>query len=236
MSATEKIRVILVEDDQDLRETIQEYMSHVGFSVKAVACGMDYYQAIALESYNVAVIDVMLPDQSGLVLAEYTRKNTNCAIIVLTAINTLEIRVSSYGQGADLFLAKPVDCQELVAAITSLSKRHEITPPVAPAQEVATYVLDRDSRSIIIPAGTQIALTHKEFQLLSVLALTPCELVPREELLDQIYLHHDESTSRALDTLVRRVRGKIGRNAEKPSPLLSSYGCGYSFSAPIKIK
>ncbi len=234
---SERIRVLLVEDDQDLCETIKTYLSLVGFSVTAVNCGADYYKALAADTFNAAIIDINLPDQSGLVLAEYTRKNTQLAIIILTAGDTLKMRIESYQKGSDLFLAKPVDCQELEAAIKSLVSRKISASHHSSGTDIEhdVWSLDRHSRQLFSPDGKAISLTGKEYHFLDLLAVTPGVAIKREYLLDQLYSCNDDSTNHSLETLVSRVRNKITRLSGLSSPILCVYGVGYSFSTPFSL-
>lgn len=123
MSANEAIRVILVEDDEPLQASLVNFLELSGFALTAVADGVSFYRALADATFDVAVVDLGLPDQSGETLIEYLRQNTTTPIIVVTARDTLDTRVGCYRTGADLFLAKPIDGRELAAAIASLAGR-----------------------------------------------------------------------------------------------------------------
>ena len=112
-------RVIIVEDDQDLRESLVEFLNLAGHDVSGVGSGLEFYQAIAASSFAIAVVDVGLPDQCGYVITEYIRKNPAMGVIMLTARDAIEDRVRGYDAGADLYMVKPVDSRELGAAITS---------------------------------------------------------------------------------------------------------------------
>lgn len=117
------IRVIIVEDDRDLRESLVEYLSLDGHDVTGVGSALEFYQALASSTFMIAVMDIGLPDQCGYVMAEFVRRNTPMGIIILTARSSIEDRVNGYRAGGDLYLVKPVDCRELSAAITSLAER-----------------------------------------------------------------------------------------------------------------
>lgn len=231
------IRVILVEDDQDLADSIQQFLTLSGFAVTTVGSGLEYYQAIAANVFDVAVIDIQLPDQSGLVLAEYTHNNTQLAIIIITASDTIEMRVKSYGKGSDLFLSKPVDCLELEAAIKNLvARRHELSREnVGKHSESKAWMLERNSRSLTSPKGASVTLTAKEFTLLEQFVGKQGSSISRDHLLSRLYPRNDQYTSKSLDTLVSRTRTKLATISSPPSPLLSVYGIGYSFGAHLQL-
>lgn len=234
----EQTDVIYVEVDHDLRECIQKYLPLAGISVTTVSGEKNYYRALDQGNFAVAVIDIGQSDQAGLLLAEYTRNNTQLAIIILTALNTLETRINSYNRGGDLFLSKPIECLELAAAIKSLASRRKQEQVSVPALTPLTdgWVLLRQGWRLIQPNGGILPLTRKEFQVMELLATTPGEPIARERLLAHIYLRNDEYTSQALDTLIRRLRSKISHHSDQTSPILTAYGIGYCFSAPVQIR
>ncbi len=116
-------KIIFVEDDQDLRESIVQYLEDDGISMTAIGTAHEFISCLDSDTFDVAIIDVGLPDLSGYVLAEYARLKTDLGIIMLTARGKIEARVQGYLAGADLYLVKPVDMNELLAAITNLAKR-----------------------------------------------------------------------------------------------------------------
>lgn len=234
------IPILLVEDDPVLRESLTEYLQAVGHQVTAVGDSLAYYRALAEHEFAVVVIDLGLPDQDGVVLVEYTRNNTACAIIVMTARDTLDTRVDCYQIGADLFLGKPVYGRELEAAISSLARRRQAAPdlrtepPAAPAESIAgVWRLIARQRALMFPNGYLLELTPREYRLLYLLAGGDGEPVPRCLLLDALYGRQDESAQRALETLVRRTRKKIAERYFGPSPILTQHGFGYVLAAPL---
>ena len=118
-----EFNIIIVDDDADLLESMTRYIEDDGFYVIVVGCARDFYRYLANEPFAVAVIDIGLPDQSGYELTDYVRRNTDIRIIILTARSEIQERVKGYDSGADLYLVKPVNMEELMAAIASLAKR-----------------------------------------------------------------------------------------------------------------
>lgn len=230
-----QVRVILVEDDQVLRESLRDYLTLTGCQVDAVESGIGFYHLLSRQTYDVAVIDIGLPDQSGYVLTEYARANTGMGLVIITAHDSLEARISGYQAGSDLFLAKPVDGRELVAAITSIAsrckERNRQETTAAPR-----WGLSATRWILTTPSGINVALTAKEYQVLCLLVEAAGETVERDTLTCRLYGNSSESSSRSLDTLVGRLRKKLA--AQSPAeelPVMSVYGRGYRMSASCAI-
>jgi DNA-binding response OmpR family regulator len=239
MSTT--ISILLVEDDSVLCRSLTDYLGAIGHTVTAVSDSLSYYRALSERTFDVVVIDLGLPDQDGAILIQYTRQNTPSAIIVITARDTLDTRVTCYETGADLFLGKPVKGRELAAAISSLARRRQAmtdqaTDPNATANADApgVWCLIASQRALRLPTGELITLTPREYRLLYLLANGNGEPVPRAVLLDALYARQDESAQRALETLIRRTRKKIAERYSGPSPILTQHGFGYVLTAPFR--
>jgi DNA-binding response OmpR family regulator len=231
------IKVLVVEDDLDLRDSVVEYLNMAGLAAFGVGTAAEFYHAQISGDWCVAVVDIGLPDQSGYVLVEYIRSNSDMKVIILTARDTVDDRVKGYDSGADLYLIKPVDCRELAAAIVSLAQRQQmrVEQHNSPRPQVESWCLHRNDWSITAPNGASIELTAKEMQFLGLLAETPGKPVTRETLLSKLYLRYDEYTSRSLDSLVRRLRAKIMTASGFSAPIKTAHAVGYCFSSPLLI-
>ncbi|MBN1279692.1 MAG: response regulator transcription factor [Chlorobium sp.] len=231
-------RIIIVEDDRDFRESIMEYLALAGFEVTGVASALDFYQKIARERYLLVILDISLPDQDGLVLAEYVRKNTDMRIIMLTAQSSQKSKVIAYESGADLYLTKPVDFPELLASITSILGRLTVgtssRPEPEPDNEKQHWQLQRNDWSMLTPKEEIIQLTAKEFDLIEKLASLPNQVVERQVLLKALDYENDEFGNRSLDALIHRLRRKKDGLSCR-IPIKTAHGSGYCFSEPIVI-
>lgn len=236
---SESVRIIVVEDDDDLRESVREFLTLSGYQVTAVGTGRAFYRALDEASYTIAVIDIGLPDQSGLVLAEYLRANTTTGIIILTARDGEEDQLKGYDAGADLYLTKPVASRVLCSAISRLADRLKFMTSIDEAiqRQGASHGWDlcKEAWSLISPGGQTVQLTSLEYRFIAFLATSAGQQASREQLLSHFYRHADEYTGRALDALVRRLRSKLGNLPEPANPIKSIYGFGYCFSEPITI-
>lgn len=228
------LRILLVEDDHDLRESVEECLSLAGYNIRGVSSGMECYRALGESTFNIAIIDLGLPDQDGFILANYIRKNTAMKVIILTARSSVEDRVRGYDAGADLYLVKPVDFRELTAAINSLGER--ILPALDPRVSTPErWQLVRDSWQIVAPDGVIISLTGKELHFVETLLVNHGKPVKRETIIEQLGYGDVEYASRAMDSLVRRLRRKIESSTRCEPPIRTVHAIGYCFSAPVII-
>jgi DNA-binding response OmpR family regulator len=225
------VHVLLVEDDIDLSSSLSAYLSNAGFAVTAVGSCLECYTVLSREQYQVVLVDVTLPDQSGFVLAEYLRANTSMKIIILTAHERVEDRVRGYAAGAHNYFVKPVDARELQAAIMSLVNADH---PSSTGMSGEAWRLLRQSWQLKAGHGDTIKLTSLELQFLELLAADAGQVVSRNTLLNALYKRHDEHSNRALDSLVRRLRAKIVA-CGCPSPIMTAHAVGFCFSAPFII-
>ena len=234
----EQIRIIIVEDDHVLRESLIEYLTLVGYQVTGAGSGREFYRALDSGQYDLAIIDIGLPDQSGLVLAAYLHANTTMGIIILTAKDGDEDQLSGYESGADLYMTKPVSAKVLASAIAKLAKR--VNPPTASAQQnefSGCWLLDQTSWTLLAPDNTLIELTSLELEFIKMLMKSSGDSVSRELLIKQLYPNRiDDYSGRALDALVRRLRDKISTASGRPNPVKSSYGVGFCFAEPLALK
>ena len=236
-------RVIVVEDDRDFRESMVEYLVLNGLDVTGVESALQFYQSSTLLYYDIAILDIGLPDQNGLVLAEYIRNNTSMRIIMLTAQSSLESKINAYAVGADIYLVKPVDFSELSASIYSMLCRLDANQSLPHSQQTVEptpenkqpqWTLLRRNWRLCLPTGEEIKLTSKEFDLVERLALSSNTVVLRSVLVSCLGYENNEQGNRSLDALVHRLRLKKD-GLEYDIPVKTVHGSGYIFSAPITI-
>ena len=238
MLRQDPIKLLLVEDDTDLRENVTEFFELSGYRVTAVVNAAGFYQALEKDSYQVAVIDIGLPDQSGLMLAKHLRGiNPGSGIIILTANDAESIKVKGYKAGADNYLVKPVSGPLLESAIESLLVRlRHVAPPAAmegPAAAdggMSRWRLSARRWMLIAPCGTEIKLTAREVKFLTCLAEARGGTVKRHHFLGMLYPTIDAYSGRAMDAMVRRLRKKIADSlSHSEQPIKTVYGSGYCF-------
>jgi len=229
-------KILLVEDDTDLRESLHEYLHLSGFHVCSVGSGMEFYPQLNSGQFAVAIIDIGLPDQSGYVLAEYCRTNTNLRIIIITANDTPDARLESYKAGGDLFFSKPLDTEELAAAIKNLvTRKAQSNTSPSTVEDTSQWRLDKSKWILISPDGDSIKLTAKELIIVETMGASAGTPIERKTLLQKLYPRVDSYTSRSLDTLMRRLRSKCFEQTQKTLPIQTVHGTGFCFSAGLKL-
>lgn len=228
-------RIILVEDDEVLRQGLADYLRLAGLNVTDVASGIEFYRALRKEQFDVAILDVNLPDTTGFELARDLRADHHMGIIILTARTGRADRLQAYQDGADIFLNKPVDGAELALAIRNLADRmrqgrQQDAAPVA--SEDASWRLDVPHQRLTAPDATILALTPRESMLLELLADARGSVISRASI-EAILGYADKSPGgRGLDATVRRLRAKaeaIGIDL----PVQNVHALGLRFTATI---
>ncbi len=232
--------IIIVEDDKPLLNSVVKYLTLDGYQVTGVSSAHEFYQQIFTKPYAVAILDVGLPDQSGLVLTEYVRKNTEMRIIMFTACVTIDDQLAGHQAGADIYLVKPVDFRQLSASIATLLSR--LAPPSIPLRFAREMLQPAPSSWRLIslqwmlqtPMGVSIKLTTKEFDFITLLVTNPKAIVARPELLAKLGYLNNESGNHSLQSLINRLRHKI-ESHNIPSPIQTSHAVGYIFLADIIV-
>ena len=230
------VNAILVEDDLDLRASLVDALSTAGHDVVGVGSAIELYQRLAVSQFDAAILDVNLPHYDGLSIASYLSEKTDMAIVMITGRGASEDRVKGYLSGADLYLVKPVDCEELSAALDSLvRKRRNRAKPVAADADAAGWHLDRTAFRLHGPDGAQVLLTRRETQLLERLSREPGIVAPRTEILSLLGYDGGDPGSRALDAAISRLRAKVHAECGVTLPVQTVQGVGFVFSGPIRL-
>jgi DNA-binding response OmpR family regulator len=236
------IRVILVEDDHDLRQSVADYLRLRKINVTEVASGIALYRALRQERYDIAVLDVNLPDVSGFDLARDLGSQRDIGIIMLTARTGRDDRVRGYADGADLYLTKPFDSEELALAIANLCRRirrasaqktAEAPTLVVPGVNVP-WRLDRQSQTLRASEGAAVKLSARETILLEYMAQRPAATVSRDEistLFSQVELAPE---SRRIDAAFARLRAKLKAVGLEP-PVQVVHGAGLRLVRMIHV-
>ena len=226
-------KVILVEDNDDLRLLLTEELELEALSVTAVECAIACYQALVIETFDVAILDVGLPDQSGLEIARYLRRKTELGIVMLTARSGEEERIAGYEAGADIYYVKPVSGRELALAVKNLSFRFRGRAGRRTAEE-AVWVFDQSDWSLASPAGVKQPLSGKEKQFVEALMSEGGRVAKRSELLALLGYQEDEFGHHALNTLVLRLRKKYA-DENTTLPIKTVRGVGYQFCSRFLV-
>ncbi|MES1964760.1 heavy metal response regulator transcription factor [Psychrobacter sp. AH5] len=224
------MKLLLVEDELKLGEYIKKGLSEAGFIVEHQATGLDGYQAMMSGSFNVIIMDVMLPDVSGFELVKnYRAAGKLTPVLFLTAKDELSDRVKGIEIGGDDYLTKPFAFAELIVRIKSLLRRANQADYQNTVLQVADLQLDILKRSVY-RGETPIKLTAKEFALLQFLLERQGEVLPRSVIASQVWDINFDSDTNVIDVAIRRLRIKIDDDFELKL-IHTIRGMGYKLEA-----
>ncbi len=222
------MRILLVEDDTTLRETVAAYLRASGFAVDAVGTGKMALVQAAVSPCDAVVLDVRLPDIDGFAVCRALRARPESPrILMATARDAVQDRIAGLDEGADDYLVKPYALGELVARLRALLRRPAETLP--PRLEVADLSLDVATRTAT-RGERPIALTTKEFAVLEVLMRHAGEVVTRERLSRHAWDDNFDPVSNVIDVYIARLRRKVDADGEPPL-LETVRGAGYRLGA-----
>lgn len=231
-ASEETCRILVVEDEADLRRYVAEYLAMQGFQVAQAEDGRAMRERLAESGFDLVLLDLRLPGEDGLALLRELRKAGDLPVIMVTAIGDPIDRVVGLELGADDYLVKPVEFRELLARIrTVLRRTRRAQAPAAPPATVPVgrARFDVEGRRLFEGDGTEIPLTRMEYDLLLVFVRRPHRVLTRDQLLE---LAHDDSYEpfdRSIDLRIARLRKKIEHDPARPEAIRTVRGSGYMF-------
>jgi two-component system phosphate regulon response regulator OmpR len=228
-------RILIVDDDRDVRESMGEYLSGHGYEVALAEGGEAMRRAFAAAAPDVVLLDLNMPGEDGLSLARWLRAEHDVAIIMVTAAGEVVDRVVGLEVGADDYLAKPFDPRALRARLKSVLRRGKARGGSAAGVDATKRVkvgrctLDLQTHQLFGADGEELALTGMEFDLLRVFVERPNQVLSRDQLLNHTRNREWEPFDRSIDIRIARLRKKIEADPEKPKTLKTVRGSGYIF-------
>lgn len=220
----EQPHILVVDDDDRLRKLLHKFLSDNGFMVATACDAADARAKLAGFEFDLMVLDLMMPGESGLDFAADLRTRSALPILMLTAMSETEDRITGLEHGADDYLAKPFEPRELLLRINSILRRLPQRAPAAAEVRLGAAVFD-PAAGRLTRGGRPVRLTEVETALLSALAERPGDILTREELIERT---GTEGGGRAIDVQVTRLRRKIEDDPKLPRYLHTVRGKGYS--------
>lgn len=222
------LKILLVDDDPNIRQLVNLYLEKEGFEVAMAARGDDALKMFRESPPNLILLDVMLPGMDGWQVCREVRKVSNIPIIMLTAKDETFDKVLGLELGADDYVVKPFEMKELVARIKAVSRRFQSAD--APDRELVFPGLTVNINQYSVKfMGRELEMPPKELELLYFLASHPGMVFTREQLLEQVWGYDYFGDSRTVDVHVKRLREKLGEGEKLGWLIKTVWGVGYKF-------
>lgn len=226
-------RLLIVDDDSDLRMLLAGYFRRIGYEVEEKESGAAAIEPAVTGNYDCFIFDVSMPGMTGFDLLRRVReRGVNTPAMFLTAHDTIDDKVAGFQAGADDYLGKPFNPRELEVRVEALLRRSHGTAPAGGDDEritVGELVIDKRRHEVSL-GGSRVDLTPLEFQILELLASEPGRAWSRNALLDQVWSTEYEGYQRNIDPHINRLRKKLEADPKNPHYVLTVRGVGYKLN------
>lgn len=231
-------RVLVVEDEGDIREPLARYLTRNQFRVTAVASAEAARRALAAGPCDLLLVDIMLPGEDGLSLTRQVLATTDIPVMLVTARTEMADRLAGLDLGADDYICKPFDARELVARIRTVLRRVRRTgaaveAPAAHGYAFGDWTLEAGTRSLRRGDEAARPLTTGEYRLLHALVSCPGRVLSREQLLDLTLGRDAEPFDRSIDNQISRLRRRLEDDPRDPRWIKTVWGAGYMLDAKV---
>ena len=241
MSEMIQPHILVVDDDPQIRELLEEYLTENALRVSVVSTGQQMAKILADETIDLVVLDLRLAGEDGMAIARALREQSAIPIVMLTGVRDEADRVMGLELGADDYLTKPFSPRELLARIRTVLRRTKgAALAQARQQEVRAYrfadfELNLRTRRLKRREGPAIDLTNGEFNLLAALLAAPQRILTRDQILEASRVYDNEVYDRSIDVQVLRLSRKIESDPSQPRFIVTERGVGYTFNSPVEV-
>lgn len=229
-----KTSILLVEDEENLHEALKLNLELEGYEVTSAFDGAAALKAVESEYFDLIVLDVMLPEMDGINVAETIRiSNNEVPILILSAKNTSADRVLGLKKGADDYLTKPFNLEELLLRVSKLvdkNKKLQDRSTVGNSYSFGDNIIDFKAQEATTHSSSKIQLSKKETMLLKLLIENKNEVVPREKILQAVWGYNVYPTTRTIDNFILNFRKYFETDSRNPKYFHSVRGVGYKYS------
>jgi len=229
-----KFSILLVEDEENLQEALKLNLELEGYEVTSAYDGAEALKAVQGEHFDLIILDVMLPELDGITVCETIRlQHHDLPILILSAKNSSADRILGLKKGADDYLTKPFNLEELLLRVSKLIKKSEQLSSKQPLPETYTFgknKIDFKSLDCITKDGKLVTLTKKEVMLLKLLIENKNEVVTREKILQAVWGYNVYPTTRTIDNFILNFRKYFEEDSRNPKYFHSARGVGYKFT------
>jgi DNA-binding response OmpR family regulator len=223
------VSILLVEDDDAIQKTVRQLLSAYGYEVTSAATGAEAIDRFQHQPSDVVVLDLRLPDMDGIDVCQRLRSRSDVPIVVLSARKGDQDKLAAFNAGADDYICKPFNPEELLARVRVVLRRHGSTnAPMGGLLHRGRLTIDFDRRRVMV-GESEIQLTPKEFDLLGYLAQYPNRVLTRSAIVSNIWGNQSVVNPEQLWALVNKLRRKIESNPGRPRYILTVPWVGYQF-------
>jgi DNA-binding response OmpR family regulator len=231
--------VLIVDDDETVRQLVDEYLVQNDFRVSGASGGAELMSALGGQVIDLVLLDLRLRGEDGMQLLRQVRAHSYIPVIILTARTEEADRVMGLELGADDYLTKPFSPRELLARIRTVLRRTHAGQevhgaPVCRAYRIPGWELNLRTRRLTGEDGGEVALSNGEFNLLAALLATANRVVTRDQLIEMSRRYDNEVYDRAVDVQILRLRRKLERNPAEPQIIVTERGAGYRIAVPVE--
>jgi DNA-binding response OmpR family regulator len=239
VSSVPQPHVLIVDDDQTVRQLVDEYLAENDFRVSGASGGAELMGALGSQVIDLVLLDLRLRGEDGMQLLRQLRAHSQIPVIILTARIEEADRVMGLELGADDYLTKPFSPRELLARIRTVLRRTHAGQevhgaPVCRAYRIPGWELNLRTRRLTGEDGAEVALSNGEFNLLAALLTSGNRVVTRDQLIEMSRRYDNEVYDRAVDVQILRLRRKLERNPAEPQIIVTERGAGYRIAVPVE--
>jgi len=229
-----KLSILLVEDEENLHEALKLNLELEGYEITSAFTGSEALQKVQSEYFDLIILDVMLPDVDGITITETIRvQNNQVPILILSAKNTSSDRVLGLKKGADDYLTKPFNLEELLLRVQKLiekNKKMQDKDSVGDTYQFGGHTIDFNAQEAVTKEGQRILLSKKEAMLLKLLFENKNDVVPREKILQTVWGYNVYPTTRTIDNFILNFRKYFENDSRNPRYFHSVRGVGYKYT------
>ena len=238
METESQAKILVVDDDPDVRDIVERCLSDAGYKVWTHEDGSKVFDAVSEHGIDLAVIDLVLPDTDGLMLTRKLKEHSDVGVVILSGRGETTEKIIGLEVGADDYLSKPFEPRELLARVRSVLRRLGQDPAAESSAETTVFAfegwrLDVTARTLTSPEDEQVELSSGEFNLLKAFVEHPNRVLSRDQLLDYTHANDTPAFDRSVDVRVGRVRKKIEADHQNPQFIKTIRNGGYMFAGKV---
>ncbi|AZU61638.1 response regulator transcription factor [Neobacillus mesonae] len=220
------IKILVVDDEFEMRQLLRLYLKQAGFVIEEAENGKEAYEKIVKHEYQLMILDVMMPLLDGWQTLEQVRQVSDLPVIMLTAKGTVKDKVAGFSKGADDYLVKPFEAEELIARVHALLRRTHLSEEKENLLKYDGIIVDSNARNVTYN-DKKISLTQTEFDLLKVLLEHKGNVLSRDQLVELIWGLEFSGEDRTVDSHIKNLREKLKAAGVDEQPVKTVWGIGY---------